>query len=132
MDLGKMLAEALDATPGPNMWARENYEAADLTAAAEAFLAKVREAQGVDGEIVMGHAPDGALVPMRRPLTSKVGNEALAFYADPANWKPTGWQGDMDPAPCVRDAGEKARQTLVPQPWVGDHTGLVPFYGDVE
>lgn len=138
MDLGKMLDEAIVATHGGKAYIGEATGACvvldgefDLNAVAEAFLGKVREAQGIDVEVVMGHDQDGALVPMKRPLSSKAGNEALAFYADPKNWISTRWQSDMDPSTCARDAGTKAREALVVRPYVGDHTGLVPFVGGV-
>ena len=45
MDLGKMLAEAFDGHARVSHAAYPNEQEFDLTAAAEAFLAKVREAE---------------------------------------------------------------------------------------
>lgn len=37
---------------------------------------------------------------------------ALAFYADPANWREGCGTGPGRPAPCVADGGAKAREAL--------------------
>jgi len=40
--------------------------------------------------------------------------EALAFYAQPMAYQPTGWMGDRDPSPADQDRGKRARAALTP------------------
>jgi hypothetical protein len=139
MDLGKMLAEALDATPGPNMWARDNYEAADLTAAAEAFLAKVREAEDEEnrrrhprGAVTISPANGGEAWMMNGVLSYPSPGAAFDAWmaaSEPPKERPTPREVFDDTKaryPNIMDRlAESERKD-------DDHTGPVPFYGDVE
>jgi hypothetical protein len=98
MDLGKMLAEALDACPNKVSWADQNYDKADLNAAAEAFLAKVRQTE----------------------MGAETGKGSFSSYVDEMSTWPQRNAGETD--------GEY-RARLMSNP---DHTGPVPYYGEVE
>lgn len=57
-------------------------------------------------------AADNARAADRYARENEALRAALAFYAAPENYQPTGWQGDPNPPAIVADAGGKARAAL--------------------
>lgn len=51
-------------------------------------------------------------VPIQNPTSGDEHSKALEFYAEPANWKPSGDEFSPSPAAVAGDRGQKARDAL--------------------
>jgi hypothetical protein len=161
MDLGKMLAEALDNSSAATLpFASATWSVADLTdvagltEAAEAFLAKVREAEshGIDYRSLlrryMNAVGEAEGVTFLGWLGGKPGEPFYVSEAEEAALNAIDQEGQAE-VKAYRDAETRKvlddvsrghqrrydetdaeyRERLKSDP---DHTGPVPFYGNVE
>ena len=143
MDFGKMLADALDTQPSRVSWADQNYSAVDLTAAAEAFLAKVREAERAKQrsgmftiagyptvETLRGGGLDGLMVTVDLVAIGVDPYEIrnLVFHRSDEAFLPERWQA-VDGGPYkISLVKVEAPATATDEPY----TGPVPYMGEVE